>query len=287
MIEAKIIKDSVNLKTDDRLTTFELTYPRFIHAQVLTHRVFSRNAASSRAIPTQKMIEMVKTNPVVPLHWGRNEKGMQASEELSGEALQEAQCAWGIACDNALAQAEFLHYRQVHKQIVNRILEPFMHITVIVSATEYQNFFKLRCDDAAQPEIQDLACRMRDLYTKNEPEDVDSYGYHIPYVNVYDPTHPWYIESLDSETPNDYCGRVVKVATARCARVSYLCHSGIKNYEEDIRLHDQLATSGHYSPFEHVARALSNGEARRGEDTANFKGWRQYRSFVENNDSSF
>jgi thymidylate synthase ThyX len=86
MISAKIIADSISeSEYGDRITTFELEYPRFIHGELMTHRLFSRNAASSRAIPINKMMDQVLTAPAMPVEWGLNKSGMQAEEMLKGQ----------------------------------------------------------------------------------------------------------------------------------------------------------------------------------------------------------
>ena len=160
MIQAQVIADSV--WKGKRLTSLQLVLPRFILAQLNTHRAFSRSTASSRAIPTAKLIEMVESDPVVPLHWGRNQPGMQAECELSDDLRFQAGDEWMDARDAAVASAKTLAGMGVHKQVVNRILEPFMWAHTIVTATEWDNFFALRLDDAAQPEIQSrLYCRHR------------------------------------------------------------------------------------------------------------------------------
>ena len=153
MISAKIVCDSVSPQ-GHRLTTFELRYPKFIHGEVMTHRVFSRNASSRRAIPTAKYLEEVRSGALraKPEFWGKNQKGMQAAEELTGYELNQAKFAWDEAALGAALIAERLAKLGAHKQIVNRILEPFLHINVVVTATEYMNFFGLRLDKDAQPE---------------------------------------------------------------------------------------------------------------------------------------
>ena len=142
---ARVLLDSVS-PGGARLVTMELRYPRFIHAEMMTHRMFSRNAGSSRAIPIKKMIAAVREDPAMPVHWGQNQSGMAARRELSGTALDAAQRVWKDALDAALAAAERLSDQDIdlHKQLVNRLLEPFAWITVIVTATEWANFFTQR-----------------------------------------------------------------------------------------------------------------------------------------------
>ncbi len=155
-IEAKVLADSV-APNGRRLTTMLWTYPRAIHSEIMTHRAFSRNAASSRAIPTEKLIQRVVDDPWIPTYIGKNQKGMQAGELLTDDDLHEAQMQWLTARDQAVERARALVKIGVHKQVVNRIIEPWMWITVIVSATEWGNFFGLRDHPMAEPHFQELA----------------------------------------------------------------------------------------------------------------------------------
>ena len=158
---ARVLRDSVS-PAAVRLTTMEVRYPRFIHAEFLTHRNFSRNSASSRAIPIRKMIEAVRSEPAMPLWWGRNQSGMQARQEIDPAAQALAKAEWQRALEDALAHAERLAAKDIdlHKQLVNRVLEPFAWITVIVTATEWANFFTQRTHEDAQPELKHIAERM-------------------------------------------------------------------------------------------------------------------------------
>ncbi len=259
---AKIIADSVN-SNGVRLTTMEITYPRFVHCEFMTHRVFSRNAASSRAIPVAKMMQRVEEDPVWPVWWGKNQAGMQAEEELTAVEQSEAKAYWLDARDAALHHARRLVALGVHKQIVNRILEPWCWITVIVSATDWQNFFGLRCHPAAQPELRVIADKMFDLYLRSQPHHLEDGEWHIPYL-----------EDRDQIVMKDW----LRVSTGRCARVSYLNHDGKRDPAADIALHDRLAaqTPGHWSPFEHVAQARSDIVRAR-----NFRGFLQYRAVMD------
>lgn len=259
-IKATIILDSIS-PAGARLTTMELTYPRFIHAEFMTHRMFSRNAASSRAIPTRKMIRMVEEDPAMPVYWGKNKKGMAAKEEIGEIGI--AKSMWLKARDEAVYYAHCLKNLGVHKQIVNRIVEPWKHITVICTATEWSNFYGLRRHEDAQPEIHRLADLMFEGQEKSEPVER---LWHIPYIQ----------EDEQNLTLDIKC----KVAAARCARVSYLTHTGKKEIEKDLVLHDRLLTGsghGHWSPFEHVAKAVRNPQHRSG----NFIGWEQYRKMFK------
>jgi len=256
MYKAKIILDSIN-EVGNRLTTFEVTYPRFVHSEFMTHRLFSRNAASSRAIPNEKLRNRVENDPVMPVYWGQNQSGMQAENELDSETQRLASKTWLQARDEMLLASEYLSKLGVHKQLCNRLLEPWMWITVIVTATEYENFFHLRCHPDAQPEIQKIAILMRDCYRTNSPRLLRAGMWHTPYIQA-------------DETLDYY--NSVRVSVARCDRVSYLTHDGKRDIEADLKLFNRLKSSGHWSPFEHVAKAMSTPDR-----SGNFWGWKQYR----------
>jgi thymidylate synthase ThyX len=274
MYSVKILADSQN-QVGNRITTFECQYPRFVHAELMTHRLFSRNSASSRAIPTKKLMERIRDFPVMPKWWGKNQKGMAAKEELTGQQLESVKLIWLDASRNALATAERLREAGLHKQIANRVLEPWMFITVIVTATEYDNWFHLRCSPDAQPEIAWVAYEMQKLYAEHRPEQLDVGMWHLPLVNIKDVDDPLYVNPREPEIVNDPLG-LVKISVARCARVSYLTHDGRRDLADDLKLHDRLHNSGHWSPFEHAAEC-SDVPERYG----NFIGWRQYRKLFK------
>jgi thymidylate synthase ThyX len=239
-----------------------VTFPRFVLSEFNTHRALSRNSASSRAIPTSKLIERIEADPVLPVEWGRNQKGMSASEHLGEEEVEEAKRAWLDARDAAVAQAQRLQHLHVHKQVVNRVLEPFLWHTVIVTATEWDNFFELRCAPNAQPEIREAAARVRDAIRASTPASVAEGEWHLPLVQPDE-------RSLDLEVQK-------KVAVARCARVSYLTHDGKREIEKDLELFERLKSDRHLSPFEHVATPTADAEYH-----ANFRGWTQMRYELE------
>ena len=269
----KILADSESVM-GHRITTMEVTFPRFVLAEFNTHRVFSRNSASSRAIPVRTILDRVKNDPAGPVWWGQNQKGMGAAVELTGNDKIEAQARWLEARDNALRSAETLlniggPEQGLHKQITNRLLEPWMWQTVICTATEWSNFFALRCNPFAQPEIRVIADMMREAYESSEPVLLGSGDWHLPLVRDED--------RLAAETHVDP-DLLLKLSTARCARVSYLTHDGRRDLEADVSLHDSLVSSGHMSPCEHAATPLSAlGMIGAGEFSGNFRGWVQYR----------
>lgn len=259
MFSAKVLLDSQG--SVSRLTTLEITYPRCVHAEMLRHRVFSRNTASSRAIPIAKVIEQVRTNPFIPLHWGAAQSGMQAYQEVNEEAQADAASIWlqlsRVACDTAEAMSNDLG---LHKQVVNRILEPWVWTTEIISGTQWSNFLHLRCHEAAEPHCRKIAEMIRDAIAESMPKVLGPLDWHIPMS-----------EDLQNESLPDR----LAIATGRLARVSYLTHNGVRDIQEDIKLHDRLIDGGHWSPTEHCAKNLGDTPLGGG---GNFgPGWTQYR----------
>lgn len=251
---AKIIRDSIS-PDDHRLTTFEVTLPRIVLAEFNTHRMFSRNSASSRAIPIEKMIRMVEDDPYIPEAWGKNQKGMQAGEDLSPVEAQTCDNVWLKGRDEAVTTAKRLLEIGVHKQLTNRLLEPFMWHTILVTATEWENFFHLRNNKMAHPAIQKPAAMMEELYRTNVPERIWYGGWHLPLLPD---------EDLDAFSDQDPAALPLrdtkKVSTGRSARVSYLTHEGKRDLTKDIELHGSLLGNGHMSPLEHPARPMTADE---------------------------
>lgn len=272
-ITAKVVLDSVS-PSGTRITTMELEYPRFIHSEFMTHRLFSRNASSSRAIPVERMLAQVRDNPAMPIHWGKNQPGMQAREELDAA---EGISVWKDIAEYVADSCAVLSSIGYHKQVVNRLLEPFQHIKVIVTATEYDNFFKLRNHPDAQPEMMALAEHMRVAMRNSTPQELWPGEWHLPYVNMVD------FGNLIEEA--------IKCSVARCARVSYNSHdNSTPDIDRDIELADKLLEAGHMSPFEHQATPMRqdsfNVHAEEGIThidrydnlwSGNFKGWVMYR----------
>lgn len=298
-ITAEIIADSVNPQ-GCRLTTYVLEYPRFIHSELLTHRVFSKNAASSRAIPIEKMIESVLTNPAMPVWWGKNQSGMQAKEELDDTIPQHrdivdnrgvthtdrqlAKVYWLDARDSAIRQVQRLSELGLHKQIANRLLEPWFHMRVILSGTEFDNFFALRAHPDAQPEFQALAYLMLERYNASAPKALAPGEWHVPFGDQVDETRlAHFVDDpkgqCHEQSDIDYIEDQIslfkrKIAIARCARISYLNYEGKDDYAADIKLCDRLFGSSpkHLSPTEHVAQCQDDDRF-----VANYRGWLQYR----------
>lgn len=268
-IYAKMIADSVS-PVGRRICTLELQYPRFIHGEVMTHRVFSRNAMSSRAVPVAKMIEQVRNNPALPVYWGANQPGMQASTELTGEDLAEAREMWFQAADAAAEFAEKMSNLHLHKQIANRVLEPFQWMRTLVTATEWSNFLELRMHPDAQPEFQSLAVKIHDAMSESTPVG-----------RLYSGPNSWHLPYVRDDERGLYRDDVLlRLSTARCARVSYLTHDGeLPDIDKDLELYDRLvgSTPIHASPCEHQAQPLVSGT----EVSRNFRGWKQHRETVE------
>lgn len=265
-ITAKVIQDSLN-PHGIRLTTMVLNFPRFILAEFNTHRSFSRNAASSRAVPTERLIEKVVRTPAMPVHWGKNQKGMQAAQELDHESQERMREMWLQTRDLMVEQVHAMLQLEPHKQIINRLLEPWLTVQVVVTATDWENFYQLRDHKDAQPEIQALARAMRKAHSESTPRSLEAGEWHIPFL-------------FEQENGLDLATKL-KVSTARCARTSYFYHDGeYSSFEQDLKLHDRLVASEprHSSPAEHQAEALnSQGYVR------NFRGWKQYRVDLERN----
>lgn len=322
--QAKLLADSIS-EQGIRLTSFEATFPRPVLAEFNTHRVFSRNSASSRAIPVAKQIRKVLDDPFIPEQFGKNQPGMQSDEFLEGTAHHEAVAAWLRGRDRAVASAlelllgrsklpgnlssfsaqdiqelleQFNHqvqagqaasYLNVHKQLANRVLEPYMWHTVIVTATEWSNFFALRTHRDAQPEIRTIALMLEKAAAESQPQPLSAGQWHLPLVREQD--------RAELDLPD-----LIKVSVGRCARVSYETHAGLRDPQDDIRLYEKLIASGHMSPAEHAAtpwtthrqvlcRAmqmkvqkapdLGDKERRRMVDSlefdGNFRGWQQHR----------
>lgn len=275
-IEAKVILDSVTprghrpIEQGYRLTTVEVTIPRIVLAEFNTHRVFSRNSASSRAIPVEKQIEKVLTDPFIPTEFGSNKSGMQAGEPLTGDDRAQAIFAWLDARDAAVSQARKMLDLGVHKQITNRLLEPFMYHTIICSSTEWDNFFAQRCSPLAQPEIRLAAEAIREARAASTPQRR---------VFIDDPHLPYLRPEDDELRPSHR----IKVSVARCARVSYETHDGIQDPEKDIDLYNKLisAEPPHWSPLEHVG-FVGRNTLRSRSMWGNFQGWEQLRHIVGN-----
>ena len=276
---AKIIADSLS-PDGVRLTTMVIDLPRIVLAELNTHRMLSKSSASSRAIPVEKMIGRVIDDPYIPEQWDLNGTGMQGHGIIT-DPVEIAGCVadWLAARDAAVASAHRLLHRRIHKQTTNRLLEPYLWHTVIVTATEWSNFFNLRCNPLAHPALRNTAEAMREAMAASSPNPVDYGEWHLPY---FDAERDVDIDPTDRP----------KVCAARCARVSYLTHDGNRDPSKDVALADSLLSNGHMAPLEHVARPLTHDDlwmalgayspevAPDEHFAGNFRGWMQLRKTI-------
>lgn len=270
MIKAEIVADSIS-EAGTRITTFVLTYPRFIHSEFMTHRTISRNASSSRAIPVATFMKNIMEEPAMPSAFSKNCKGMQAQECI--EDQDEAQKVWLLARNAMVNFAQQLSNLGVHKQHANRLLEPFQHITVVATATNWSNFFGLRTHKDAQPEFRELALCMWKVFSESIPVLKKMNEWHLPFITEDDLSR---IDPSLRTTEN-----LIKTSVARCARVSYNNHDGTENtLKKDVELYDRLVGGApmHASPTEHQATPSEFAATPCG----NFNGWIQYRKTLSN-----
>lgn len=291
MPTATVVADSIN-QQGNRLTTFQLRYWRGIHSEFMTHRKFSRCAGSSRARPSQAIIDQVRSTPWGPPSWGANQPGMQANAELSPEKILIAKATWVHAANNAAAQALLLLREGAHKQIVNRLLEPFTFIDVIVSSTEYNNWWALREDKDADPSIRLLAKSMHEAFDASTPKILRVGDWHLPFVDIEKET----AAAINYLQKQNATHRIIamevtqvlrKVSAARCARTSYRNFDGtVAPIEDDAALFNKLVSSTlvHASPLEHQATpdALVNNMWAHPNMHGNFTGWVQHRKLIHN-----
>lgn len=273
----------------DELITLEIELHRFILPEFNTHRSVSRNFQSSRAVPVEKMLEQVRNDPALPVHWGKNQRGMVAEEECSNKIvyfgnlydMMSVDEFWRDAAESSVAYAECLVKAGYHKQIVNRLLEPFMWTKGVVTATReaFEAFFKLRCAYDAQPEIKLLAERMREAIGTSKLRKLKYGEWHLPYSD----------HANEDLTIKDK----VKVSTSCCAQVSFRVLDDSLDKAKKIYDMLNLPTNGvfsesspHFSPTEHQALCMKpeDNEGLTGSDVGgNFqtKNFFQYRKMLE------
>lgn len=279
MIEAKVIEDSIS-ESGKRITTLQVKFHRFILPEFNTHRVFSRNFSSSRAIPTAKLLEQVASDPAMPVHWGKNQPGMQAQEELSTVVMRGAKASWIEAAKDAASRARVLADMKVHKQIVNRIIEPYLWANGIVTSTEWDNWDSLRYHPDAQPEIYELARVMKIARDASKPKRLLAGQWHLPYISEDERNDSFF--KLEANK-----NMLQKISAARCCRVSYLKHDGTSpDIDDDLALFQRLAGAEplHASPLEHQATpdvSEDNEHWVNYSKWGNFKEWVQYRKIWE------
>lgn len=297
-ITAKIIAHSI-APNGQQIVTFELEYQRFIHAEFLTHRLFSRNAASSRAIPVKTIIDQVRNNPAMPIHWGVNQSGMQAKGVLSDALTGPAKYLWKKAAHFAANIAEALTKVGLHKQATNRILEPFQTMKTVMTATCMDNFFWLRNHEDAQPEIRELARLMWEALQESTPARLESGDWHTPY---YGDGYWRLFEHRENKTNADVDGvtlqEALAISSSCCAQVSY--RKLDDTLEKAQMVYKRLVESEpvHASPFEHQATPMDSPKFtdavywqsgithldRTGNFwSGNFISWIQHRQLIPNN----
>ena len=296
LISAKIIADSV-CWSGDRLTTYELEYPRFIHSEFMTHCMLAKNAASSRAIPIKAMHKHILENPQGPIEWGLNQPGMQAKQLMTPLQAASAQAIWDNARDEAVRHSMLLDQAMAHKQTANRITEPFMQMKVVCSGTEWDNFFWLRNHEDAQPEIHELARCMQEANDMNEAQWLAPGEWHLPYIST-----SWNSEGEVEYSTGDLeltLDQAKAVSASCCAQVSY--RKNDESLEKALMIYDRLVNSTpiHASPFEHQGTPISpmgnvlfepesweQGITHVKRDgtlwSAKFQGWIQHRQLIPN-----
>jgi thymidylate synthase ThyX len=350
MIQAKVIADSLS-PSGDRLTTLEVVMPRYILAEFNTHRILSKNSASSRAIPFNKMVQSVQNNVFIPYAWQKDHKGMQGNEYFTDKRDIDFLISNHLyGKDIAIQIATHEHEHGSTKQNANRKLEPYMYHKVLVSGTEWENFFNLRCPmyestdsketkyfksrkdwcsyhtgHGIKPEdwtivewlkinkgqadihMMFLAEAVWDAMNESVPKELKEGEWHIPYsVDVRDENQVKQFSDLKRKNlVKDGLEAQCKISVARCARLSYqtLGDNPEINYEKDLELYEVLSKSGHWSPFEHVAKVMTGdeylewnkGKLEWSEDKLgyniieetigwcrNFRGFIQYRELLDN-----
>ncbi len=297
---AKLIKHSKSAVNGKEILTYELTYPRMVHAELMTHRLFSRNAASSRAIPISKLIDLIKEDCAKPVEWGLNQSGMQAKGVHNYPWL--CNMAWIGASKLAILSAKVLQKLGLHKQICNRVIEPYQYIKTIVTFTEGDNWFWLRDHKDADPTIQKVAKEMWEDKEVSTPQVLEVGEYHLPYIGTYKcPEYGNTMYHLHDEDLTDVSLEdAIKISTSCCAQVSYRVLDD--SLEKALKIYNQLVTMSpvHASPFEHVATPMADPYFEDGHDytdlsigehidsngrvwSGNFMGWSQYRQSIPNN----
>jgi hypothetical protein len=256
-VSVKVILASQNPK-GQKIATIVARYQRFFHSEVLTHKDLTRNASSSRAIPFKKMLSLTRKHMAAPIHWGKNQPGMQAEVELSGFARFMAVFLWHFTGHIVLTLAWLMNFTGVHKQIINRMIEPWTYINVQITATNWERMLKLRLHPAAQPEFRALAVLIQEALRKAEYQQIPWGGWHLPWLNRGDLAYR--------------LAELKKLSAARSARLSYTPIGEPKiNRSKDFNLADDLLSQLHLSPFEHQAEAKDG-------NFANLQGWCNFRT---------
>ena len=253
-ITAKIVCDSIS-QDGVRITTLEIEYPRFIHGEFMTHRSLSKNSSSSRAIPIQKMLDQIEDNMAIPIYWGKNKSGMQAVEEVDDLSKKKAETMWKGCFWKAKDTASWMSDDGLHKQVPNRLTEPFQMMKVVVTGTDWDNFFNLRIHPDAQPEICMLAYKIYKAMEESYPVKLKAGDWHLPFVNIGwngrgDTTY--FNEDFDVIDLED----AIKISASCCAQVSY--RNTDMSLEKADKIFNMLIKSDvlHASCFEHLATPI-------------------------------
>ena len=285
-ISVTVVADSIHYYNDpegERVATLLAEYPRFIHGEVMTHRALSKNSSSSRAIPVAKVLEQVRINPAMPIHWGVNRAGMQAYEELTGNDLRCAQRAWKEAARAATDAAEHLGSVGVHKQVANRLLEPFQRMRVVITATSFDNLLHLRLHKATRPEFQELAKCLYLALKQSSPTELREGMWHTPF----------YEDGYWSETHSVPLETALRISASCCAQTSYRKLDTTEEKADAIWNKLVSETPVHSSPTEHQAtpifddidwpKGVTHVDRQGNFWSNNFKGWVQHRALIPNN----
>lgn len=272
-INATVICDSINKVNNKRLVTLQLTYPRYILSEVNTHRILSKNSSSSRACPASKVRNNIRNGMFAPVYWGANQRGMSANTQLTGWRKAIAKGLWKI---NGYINTGFHYLLEclgVHKQICNRIVEPWVVTHTVITGTEWDNFFQLRYNKSAQPEFIILAKCIHDAIKASSPRVLENNEPHLPYITNEDRVNHTVVDCI-------------KVSVARCCRVSYKNNNSntLSEFDKDVALFERLFKDHHMSPFEHVGFVCNQGRITKDlhhELQRNFRGWYQFRGFIE------
>lgn len=274
MISATMLAHSVTSSGNAEVATLVLEYPRYIHSELMTHRVFSRNASSSRAIPIEAMIEQVVGNTTMPM-WTRKQKGMQGKLVTDIRTINDANALWESAARAAISHAQGLEKLGIHKQNANRLLEPFQHIRVIVTATEWENFLNLRNHEDAQPEIRALAREILCELSNSVPMELGREDWHLPFVITKRTAEG--TQYLSQEGDVLTLEQAKMISASCCAQVSYRKEDASLEKAQDIYARLVGSVPRHYSPFEHQCRPISYTDKAKG----NLIGFHQLRTDIE------
>lgn len=289
-MQVEVILASSHTRHPDEkpLYTVRMRYPRPIHGEIMTHRVFGRNARSSRAVPVKTMLNEVRTIPYVPWHWLKNKSGMQGTEPLTKEEQEKAETLWRSAANTACHHVDRLfdpNGLNIHKQNPNRLLEPFSWIDTLITSNRWDNFLWLRDHKDAEPHLQDLARLVKTAFDEAGTYDLEPGQWHLPYITMDDRQHASEEFTLNSEL---YWNFLRRISAARCARISYKPFDGDASYQKEISRYDMLVTSDrvHASPLEHQATPDIYSVEYGGWDEpslhGNLPGWIQARKLIAN-----